>query len=352
MFTITPELKQNYKNYNKHKITVFKLHNLYKIQYTQNLYPESLKNSEGALFSEFVCSVKVLKYNNGDKIRVTMADMGKLLKAHGAPHHSSSTVRRCLARLEQLGYITIERRRDGLLISLNLDRFAYWTRQTSSNITPTSVHISHPLSNWQDSDRSKNNLRVNSCNSSSYPTRAKQDKFIFWKHPIVYTLMMVLKGDPDRVSLLARAEIETRAIAAGVELLHPSGVPWEHYAKHWQELDPNSGGPRELIAKNEILPILRRSVGCSVSNVPDRTNRPESKFDEMHDTDGEDRTIEELSEIKRLISEFTAKKSVEPNEPNNIRSNTPESNNLTAEELSICVRERDRCRIRALVYDP
>jgi len=246
------------KSFNNTRIKYVTFNDLLKIQFLQTKHPLSLKNSEIFVFIELAAVVSVL---GASIIRCTMAEFIRAMIIHGVPHISASTVRRNLSRLETLGFC---RRRHsqfgkenlGIEIQINIQAMRFWTKNV--NKSPTSVYISLPQSNLEVSDRTKNTLHVNSRNNSNISKEQVKNKFKLWKHPILYTLICVLRRDPNRSALLNRADIEIRSKTAGIELVNHSGIDWAFHEKHWQEMPPTKGGPRENIAKNEIVPLLRR----------------------------------------------------------------------------------------------
>lgn len=329
-----------------------------KLLFLQSIVPVTLKNTEKMVFAALMATVKVL-----DKsiIRCTLREFCRELARLGVAHTSPDTIRRALLKLEALGYCEVDRRRDGLSIRINLKAMTSWTSTKTSNVIPlptsisipyidtqihTKEHNSYPLANCEVDLGREINSRVNSCNSCSYPTRAKQDqdKYTKWLHPILFTLSMILKGAPDRDKILAKSDIELRALSAGIELTHPSGVPWEHYASHWQELDPRAGGPREMIARNEIIPVLR-----GITPVKPRAMelQPVEKCEDTYS----EVSPEDRAGIRAKIREYLEQNSgIQPIEPNNIRSEHLPPNEIdeTDPEMKILIEARDRTRARRI----
>jgi hypothetical protein len=71
----------------------------------------------------------------------------------------------------------------------------------------------------------------------------------------------------DRRAARARAKCELEAIAAGVELVNPSGVDWEYWEKRFAEMPISV---RENTARREIIPLLlgRKSKATAPSASP------------------------------------------------------------------------------------
>lgn len=174
---------------------------------------------------------------------------------------SDRTVFRGLSDLEANGFILrrsfrIGENRMRCLVRFNESAFRFLTAKKE----PTSEYINSQLTKSQSSDRMNINLRVNSCNSSSYkkPREREQDKFQNWSHPIVFTLICLLGKTPRDRKLIARAKTEIMAEQAGIGIIGGTGLEWSSFAKSWQKMAP---AVREGIARADILPALRRSEG-------------------------------------------------------------------------------------------
>lgn len=187
-------------------------------------------------------------------------------------HMSERTFYRGLSELEGLGFFTrrkyrVKHDKFQTVIEFNPERFRFWKREISSTHTQTHIaHISSSLPNCQESPRTKSTLRVNSCEISAKELnqpRARASRFKNWVHPVLFSLMCVLKRekDRDRAFLLSRARYEIDAERNGIEIPGHSGVDWDR--PHWQEMP---FGHREQIINREILPALRSRESIQAQN--------------------------------------------------------------------------------------
>ncbi|MDD5061437.1 MAG: hypothetical protein PHN44_04040 [Candidatus Marinimicrobia bacterium] len=177
---------------------------------------------------------------------------------------SERTFYRGLSELEKIGFFSRKKYRVKhdkfmTIIEFNMERFRFWKREISS--TPTLSHIAYIspyLPNCQESPRTSSNIRVNSCDITAKEQnkpRARASSFKNWVHPVLFSLMCVLKAqkDRDRALIISRARWEIDAGRAGIEIPGHSGVEWDRPS--WQEMP---FAHREQVIRNEILPVLRQ----------------------------------------------------------------------------------------------
>lgn len=185
---------------------------------------------------------------------------------------SVRTLRSALAELESAGYLHRNKYRIGddhfrSVIILHTERFVYWTRKRSGNVVPITTvnHNSGYRQNLPKADLTTTPLRVNSQNSSESDntlprthTRSNLNTKSHKFHPIIFTLMIVLKREPreQRNRLLSQAAHEIRNRRDNA-----SGVDWDYWETRWPFMDHRPGGERENTAKATILPRLE-SVLC------------------------------------------------------------------------------------------
>jgi hypothetical protein len=183
---------------------------------------------------------------------------------------SIRTLQRANIELEAKGYIECARFRDGersrgALINFVSNAFTFWTKIASKNITPlpTQSHISPDATTCHPSDRTRDKVSSNSLDlleSIDTKPRARAravKKPSRRKNPVLFSVVMVLSKmalhRTERRTARARAEIESKACTAGVELINPSGVDWAYWEKRWSEF---SIPVRETVAAKEIIPCL------------------------------------------------------------------------------------------------
>jgi hypothetical protein len=248
---------------------IIRSQNLDSIQWINTSSPSGLSDREMDLFHLFVSA---LRMNPGrDRIRCTVAQIARaLVSAHVRSHCSPSTVRRSLAGLELRGFVHRRNCRlgsasKGLELIFCLDKWAYWTKSRSGNVSPintkspTCVYIDPRQSICQGEDRTSTNNRVNSCNYNNNKKdmhKGDSNKKVYRYHPIVFTLFCCLTKlkAPDRRVLIDRAEIEIKAASSGVVISNHTGIPWEQYSRQWRDMLPPV---RESFARSQILPRLR-----------------------------------------------------------------------------------------------
>lgn len=216
------------------------------------------------------------------------APMGAIADAVWRSSHGEAksirTLQRANRELEARGFIHCQtfrpgERSKGAVILFETASFSYWTKKTVQNVRPLPTQSHNVVSRetmcdtvphtttCRPSDRTKDNSRVNlrdiipSSNKEPRGARAintKGPKEKPRKNPVLFSLVMVLAASRgmhriDRRTCRARAEIEIKAAGAGVGLVNPSGVDWEYWARHWEEMPI---AVRETTIRREILPLL------------------------------------------------------------------------------------------------
>jgi hypothetical protein len=183
---------------------------------------------------------------------------------------SIRTLQRANNELEAKGYIECARFRDGersrgALIKFNSNAFTFWTKIASKNVTPlpTQSHISPDATTCHPSDRTRDKVSSNSLDLlESIDTKPRAGaravkKPSRRKNPVLFSVVMVLSKmslhRTERRAARSRAEIESKACTAGVELINPSGVDWAYWEKRWSEF---TIPVRESVAAKEIIPFL------------------------------------------------------------------------------------------------
>lgn len=231
-------------------------------------YP-NLSNKGGAVLS-FMIALFRLNYSG-----ITACNHSILQTIEKTGYHMSErTLYRALAELESLGFFKRSKFRvshDHFKTKIEFldDRFLFFKKSNSpSPVTQTHTqnYTSPYLPNWQESPRTKINIHVNSSNYSAKELnkpRARASSFKNWVHPVLFSLMCVLKRekDRDRAYLISRARFEIEAEGRGLEIAGSSGVDWSR--PHWQEMPYNQ---RESIIRQEILPALRSKASVEAAN--------------------------------------------------------------------------------------
>jgi hypothetical protein len=231
------------------------------ITWVNTVHPGDLSRKERHLFWVLLALLRLVP--GAELVRCTVDHLAAVHRRVGL-EGSPSTVRRALASLEALGFLSRRRcrlgpDRLGLLIEIHRDRWQFWLKQRSEK-PPTSVYIPPRQSIGPGEDRTITTPRVNLPNSveSRYKPQESGQK-IHRYHPIVYTLMCLLKRTQatDRAALLRRAEGEIALEASGLDVVNHSGVPWGQYERAWREM---SVATREPFAAAEIVPRLRAAL--------------------------------------------------------------------------------------------
>jgi hypothetical protein len=213
------------------------------------------------------------------------APMGAIADAVYRSSHGEAgsirTLQRAHPELEARGFIRCANfrprgRTKGAVIHFNLDAFAYWTGRKTQNIQPlpTSSHnvvsretmcdkelhttTCHP----PDRTRTESQVNPNIIPSRNTEPRAgarsinkskRQKRSAVWTSVNIVLGAMVQLHRQDRRAARARAKCELEAIAAGVELVNPSGVDWSYWEKRFAEMPI---AVRENTAAREIIPLL------------------------------------------------------------------------------------------------
>jgi hypothetical protein len=202
------------------------------------------------------------------------APMGAIADAVYRSSHGESgsirTLQRAHRELERRGYIRCAvyrpgQRARGTVVSFCPEAFSFWTKIPAKNVTPlpTQSHISPDATTCHPSDRTRDNVSSNSLDLvESIDTKPRAGaravkKSYRRKNPVLFSVIMVLSKmemhRTERRTARARAEIESKACTAGVELINPSGVDWAYWEKRWSEF---SIPVRETVAAREIIPCL------------------------------------------------------------------------------------------------
>lgn len=302
------------------------------------------------------------------------APMGAIADAiYRASHGEAGSVRtlqRANSELEKRGYIRSADYRPGVrskgaVIYFNLEAFAYWTgRQTGPVIplpTPSHNVVSRETmcdtaahtTDWRTSEVTGNrsfltprdpgvkttSQRAGARASNTSSPRRK-------KNAVLFSLGMVLAatGDlhrTDRRAARARARCEIDALAAGLELVNPSGVDWHYWSKRWAELAIEV---RESTIRREILPLL---LGRSTPppEIPETVPSPE--LPELPTEPPP--TAEEVRAARLALEERFSIPAVEasPPPPATSPAEYPEID-PTDPEMAVLLAARDRARARAV----
>ena len=228
-------------------------------------YP-NLSNKASAVLALCVALVR-LEYCG---ISAFVAEIVKAVDRCGY-HMSERTFYRACAELEALGFFVRLKYRVGAdkfstIIVFEQKRFEFFKLKNNVPKIPTSSHISPCLPNWREEDLTNITSRVNSSNSSAKVNnkpRARASRFRNWIHPVLYSIMVVLKRekDRDRSFLISRARFEIDCERQNIEIPGHSGVEWNRPS--WQEMPHRQ---REQIIDSEILPALRDKSGLIAQN--------------------------------------------------------------------------------------
>lgn len=251
---------------------------------------------------------------------------------------SVRTLRTALQELEKTGYLRRNKYRIGddhfrSVIILNTDKFVYWTQRRSKNVIPlpTQSHNSGYRQVLPKANLTTTKSRVNSQNtykSENNKPRAharcnlntKNHKY----HPLIYTLMVVLKGEPEvlRRKVLSLATHEIRIPDENV-----SGVNWRYWESRWPFLDHRPDGERELIAKSQILPALKKSLCPRSPEIQTKTHGSSFETGQFRDLlqSGERGRFnhDDSSKIRELVSGFLKNKQIQMSSSSSGGENTP-----------------------------
>jgi hypothetical protein len=249
-----PEYKESYKKAVRDR-------DLDAITWVNTVHPGDLSRKERHLFWVLLSLLRLVP--GAELVRCTVDHLAAVHRRVGL-EGSPSTIRRALASLEALGFLSRRRcrlgpDRLGLLIEIHRDRWQFWLKRPEK--PPTSVYIPPRQSVGPGVDRTSTTPRVdlpNRVENRNKPQESGQKK-VHRYHPIVYSLMCLLKrqGAPDRQALIRRAEGELALEASGLEVVNHSGVPWAQFERAWREMGISS---REPFAAAEIVPRLRAAL--------------------------------------------------------------------------------------------
>lgn len=246
---------------------VARINDLYTIEYCVFSIPGT--SSFSARERRYLFFLISLVKSGYTEIRAPMAAIADSIYRAQGQTASVTTLRTAFRELESKGFITRKRCRlgkdvTGALIQIHVERFVFWTRIRTLNITPypTRCDNSRPQQVSPGDDRRITSGVVNSQDSSikrkdgsNARTHSKKSAKIHRYHPIVFTLLCVLPRSPQKKAAIQLAE---REIASGSS--PQSGIDWPHFSQLWRALDPSPGGGRERTARREIAPLLIEAV--------------------------------------------------------------------------------------------
>ena len=267
---------------------------------------------------------------------------------------SIRTLQRANNELAAKGFIECARfrpreRSKGALIHFNPNTFAFWTKIASKNVTPlpTQSHISPDATTCHPSDRTRDNVSSNSLDlveSIDPKPRAGAravKKSYRRKNPVLFSVIMVLSKmemhRTKRRTARARAEIESKACTAGVELINPSGVDWAYWEKRWSEF---SVPVRETVAAREIIPCLLGVKQLSSAGVKQLSSAGGEQLSSAPTTE----------EIRRVLADLESKFSMPREKAPALESgieNYPEVDE-TDPDMKILLQARARARARTV----
>jgi DNA-binding transcriptional ArsR family regulator len=341
------------------------------ISWVSTVHPGNLGRRERHLFWVLLALLRMEPA--AEFVRCTVGHLASVLRRVGL-EGSPSTIRRALSSLEALGFLSRRRcrlgpDRLGLLIQIHRDRWQFWLKpRQGCQKPPTSVYIPPRQSIGPGEDRTTTTQRVDLPNSveSRYKPQ-KSGKKIHRYHPIVYTLLLLLKrqGASDRKALIRRAEAEIALEASGLEVVNHSGIPWEQYERAWRDM---SVATREPFAAAEIVPRLRAAL-----ERPDVGGDLELLDDDAelgHDQDDAGVELEQLvgnlgalCDVGTVVSTPPPTRAPRwfpgPSGPDKDGLSTPQTppppdagvNLLDDETRAVLERARERCRARACKID-
>jgi hypothetical protein len=300
------------------------------------------------------------------------APMGAIADAiYRASHGEAGSVRtlqRANSELEERGYIRSANyrpgeRAQGAVIVFNLEAFTYWTqRQTGPVIPlPTSSHnvvsretmcdTSAHTTDWRGSEVTgessfltprdpgvkTTSQRAGARASNTTSPRRK-------RNAVLFSLGVVLAaGDlhrTDRRAARARARCELDALAAGLELLNPSGVDWPYWSKRWGEMGI---AVRESTIRREILPLL---LGRPTPPPPIREPLPAPELPELPTVPAP--TAEEVRAARLALEErFSIPAEASPPPAAPAAAEYPEID-PSDPEMALLLAARERARARAV----
>lgn len=262
----------------------------------------------------------------------TIAD--SIFRAQGQTK-SVRTLQYALTELEAAGFISRRKYRVGdnhfkTVIELHTDRFIYWTKIKSKKVVslPTQTHISSYVQGLQIDDRrnqspclTPKNTYLNEHNKQRAGTRSKP--YANFKHiPIIFTLLTILKGKPDRGKIVAYAQREIDGYSKQTD------IRWNYWSAIWQSMPVCE---REGIARVDFLPRLRQALSSPVSPLMGPT--VEEKTTEIMPDNSKGPLSDPLLLIRAMIEKTTPPEETKPDPPK--EPPKEEKIVLTHEELAV-----------------
>ena len=237
---------------------------------TSNLSPRARR------YLAFFVSVVKMGYRSISCRADVMADA--IYRAQGQTK-SVRTLSSAIRELESHGFMLRRTNRIGednfkTIITINAEKFTYWTKEREKNVIPlpTTSHISPYRQTLPRDDCRNESPRVNSQYSYSSEnnkprahTRNNKHAKKFKFHPIIYTLMMVLRGKPDKTKLvdIAHEELSGQTSRAPLD--------WKGLESRWQAMPIME---RDGIARADIIPVLRCIDGRPHENTMETISKP------------------------------------------------------------------------------
>jgi hypothetical protein len=301
------------------------------------------------------------------------APMGAIADAiYRASHGEAGSVRtlqRANSELEERGYIRSANyrpgeRAQGAVIYFNLEAFAYWTGRQTGPVIPlptpshnvvsretmcdTAVHTTDCRGSEVTGNRSFLTPRDPGVKTTSQRAVARASNTTSprrKRNAVLFSLGVVLAatGDlhrTDRRAARARARCEIDAIAAGLELVNPSGVDWPYWSKRWGDLAIEV---RESTIRREILPML---LGRPTPPPPIREPLPSPELPELPTVPAP--TAEEVRAARLALEErFSIPAEASPPPAAPAAAEYPEID-PTDPEMALLLAARERARARAV----
>jgi hypothetical protein len=297
------------------------------------------------------------------------APMGAIADAiYRASHGEAGSVRtlqRANNELEERGYIRSANYRPGkpkgAVIFFNLEAFAYWTGRTTGPVIPlptpshnvvscetlcdTAAHTTDCRGSEVTTERSSLSSQDPGVKTTSQRAGARASNTSSprrRKNAVLFSLGVVLAatGDlhrTDRRAARARARCEIEALAAGLELVNPSGVDWAYWDKRWAELPI---AVRESTVRREILPLL---LGRPTPPPPIREPLPSPELPTVPAP-----TAEEVRDARLALEErFSIPEEASPPPAAPAPAEYPEID-PTDPEMALLLAARERARARAV----
>ena len=307
---------------------------LYSITYNQiSLVGSQELSPRARRYLSFFITVVKLGYHSIIANADTIADA--IYRAQGQTK-SVRTLQYALKEIETAGFCSRKKFRVGknhfkTIIEFNIERFVYWTKIKSKKLTPitTSSHISPYAQDLQIDDRRNNspcltpqNTYLNEHNKQCAYTRSKH--YANFKHlPIIFTLLTILKGKPDRGKILALAQREIDGYSSATD------IRWKHWGSIWHTMPIEE---REGIARVDFLPRLRQSLTTAIS--PHTEPRCQKRQSTQPKIDNGAQPFDPLPIIRAMIEKTNPKE-----ETTNVEESTNNKENeeciLSEEELLI-----------------